>query len=504
MPRFSRNKEGWAVFAGQPGVDTENRSWRLYISVKPTPQNLKSALTTLDTFVSTEPLFRDQKHPTIKIALPENPNQHSHYFDVTLPPPAPHIMVLDHDQMGREISISLDYDSSKNNYTYDPLIYKDLILKIWSALEAAGIELNYVTPDIDELLINCDDREVLTPFTYSAKKEEDARHGLLFCPEANPKKFSDPLNGIRITLKDLEDYKIAGGRTAVVCYKRIEFQEERNLRASDTLKKYMTEFIARRHIVPNCQTVLQNIQALIAIANNEEFLKASQELLNKINEWALMLPRRAGAKLSYILHDNEIKQCLLKTDAAKVKALREFFQDLVYRSQEEIKKIKSDMPAEPTNAKYLAEAIDANPTVAQGIFRMMIHLENAENRLEKEQNRLLHDCKFPPSYQQIWDETKGDLYEKARALLSDYTKGGSIFKLAFYGHFNRDSAQISVVEQLLNNRQLRNFNNLMSRLKDIPLKDYGSLGTRIAFIMKMNYEELLKLNAADAKPAFKV
>jgi hypothetical protein len=106
------------------------------------------------------------------------------------------------------------------------------------------------------------------------------------------------------------------------------------------------------------------------------------------------------------------------------------------------------------------------------------------------------------SYQQTWNECPGTLFDRVRAILSDYTKGGSYFKLIITGHFNRTISQITTVEQLLNNRHLNDFPKLMSRLKNIPLKDSGSLGTRLAFIMKKNYEELLKqeMNKTPAHP----
>ena len=128
------------------------------------------------------------RHPTIKVALPANPQEHVHYFDVTMPPPSADIMICDQEQMGKEIIISMDYDSSKNSYVYDPSKYKTLLLRVWKALEQAGVELNYISPDQDDIPVNCDE-DIATPFSYCARKlrkDEENKPNSVVCSPQRP------------------------------------------------------------------------------------------------------------------------------------------------------------------------------------------------------------------------------------------------------------------------------------------------------------------------------
>lgn len=508
MPGFEKYYHlGWAVYSTQqPVIDNENRSWQLYVSVKPSNENLEKALYALDMLVKSELALGNYKFPTIKVALPEDCSQHQHYFDAALPPPSPSIPVSDQDQMGREICVALDYNSLKRNYALNPSDYKVLMLKIWRALEKCGVEINYITPDIDEMTVNCD-REILTPFSYSARKNPLARHGLLLAGEANPNLFDDPLLGLRITRKDLDDYDIKGGVAPVVCFKRIDYLSTRLERIKKPIREDITAFLEAVDQEPNCQTVLQKLNDILAIKDNDAFINACTGLYNNTAEWLPLLPRKPTTAMDPVFNIKEAKlRAFRLTDIpARIKALREQLQMLVQFTTTEIENIKK-YDFQTGNMENLEEqkkqdrAIERHPAIAQRLFRRLVHIDNVEKRLIREQERMISEFKFPEAYQQIWDQTPGGLLTKSRALLRDYTKDSNPLILFFTGHWGRSPAQIIEVQRILDNdKELNDFEKLMSRMYEIPLKDSGSLGQRLAFILQKYFEQLK--GSKENKPA---
>ncbi|MFC3907458.1 DUF5617 domain-containing protein, partial [Legionella dresdenensis] len=92
----------------------------------------------------------------------------------------------------------------------------------------------------------------------------------------------------------------------------------------------------------------------------------------------------------------------------------------------------------------------------------------------------------PPSYQAIYQKTKGSEFNKACALLSDYTKGGSAALRFFCGHWNRHYIkEVGQILQQVKSGQLSTLDELITALHQInPTNKTGSLTARTLFIVR--------------------
>jgi predicted transcriptional regulator len=510
ISKFKGADEGFATCYEADIDDPEGRDWQFRIAVLPTPDNLQKARAVLDNFVSTEPLYqqKDSLYPRIKIIGPKhNPSQWNPTLSSLTSEP-----VADRDQRGKEICVYMSVH--KSQYMLSPSEYKTLILKLWKALEDAGVELSYVTPAHDEFELPCE-AEILTPICYSAYKpyslREGVRNGILLANSANPKDFPDPLTGIEITVSDLRKYKTRGGTGSIVAAKRVEYQRKNLQLAKEQTQKEISSLFEKdneeysyksfRHALEKAQLLLQHID------NTEEKIEEAFTFLRE-QSWRTLIPRVPDSAQNQIDLLSQIDSALKKLANTQIKSTIEERKSLadkwlkaIIEQQEfvqtELNEIKKDFEKITVweglksifTGENILEKTEKKPCVFQALYRRLIHIQHAEARLKREEQRL-QAYAFPPGYVDIWNSLreKNSAFEKAKALLLDYTKNDSRAKRIGTFHWNRH--HVSEITSILSNKAIDNIDKLKEHLLSINLKNpTGSLAKRIGFILKMIVDE---------------
>ncbi|MFC3908747.1 DUF5617 domain-containing protein, partial [Legionella dresdenensis] len=132
-----------------------------------------------------------------------------------------------------------------------------------------------------------------------------------------------------------------------------------------------------------------------------------------------------------------------------------------------------------------------NPCCSDAIVRKAI-TETSKRSIKGYATILNNYINPPASYQAIYQKTEGSEFNKACALLSDYTKGGSAALRFFCGHWNRH--YIKEVDQILRQvkrGQLSTLDELITVLRTIdPPNKAGSLTARTLFIVREHKKAL--------------
>ncbi len=247
------------------------REWQIRISIYPEQQNLKKAATVL------APILIDTYNLCFKclILCPAYglPNKEEPVFwDGTM-------NGNDRDQRGKEICIYIRYFRQKSKYELEPSQIKRLILDCWKALLDNQVDCHYISPNIDEKPIKTDLGPV-APFSYSSVKPWWNRHGILHAKEYNPYNYPDPLLGVYLKKKDLDDAGITINLTQIQARLFI-YQHQHYIRAENQMHEDLKSL----------ESMSQNAKSFYQIVEEiEEFWRLSKKTSVAINSPSVSLP----------------------------------------------------------------------------------------------------------------------------------------------------------------------------------------------------------------------
>ncbi|BCA95603.1 hypothetical protein TUM19329_19640 [Legionella antarctica] len=226
----------WAMNHGVEAEDSANdyqgQTWQFRVAILPTKTNLESALNALNGLS----VFNGPNHPTAKIIQIETNDLTQ--WDGTLADAA------DRDQRGKELCVYLPYNSVTNKFLFDQAYIKNLMLDIWKALQDAGVEISYITPNQGEEEIKSDPT-VLTPFCYSSFKPYSAPEGTLYSDNYNPNGHPDPLDGLHFSVADLRGKGITNFDAQTVSKSRIHYMQDHYQITIQQLNKTIEELTSR-------------------------------------------------------------------------------------------------------------------------------------------------------------------------------------------------------------------------------------------------------------------
>jgi len=294
-------------------------------------------------------------------------------------------------------------------------------LRIWAALQNAGVEMGYVIPPTDEkpIATNCD---LITPFAYSLPKIWDKRHALLYSQDYNQKQLSDPLQDVIFTKQDLIAHGINISATETMCEQRLANQKQHAEQAQLVIDAELNAIKSHLSKARTLDEELEKLEALIKNINDDtalvNVLKQHQDLLKNI---ASLYPRQDNSRMTMYLwmadfsvwEDllTETNQNILHGKAACFRDSLEKIRATFHHRKEHgeaIKNIIADFQCKAVanetspfvaeikqklnNAGIMPEDLTlmvlANPVQMQLIYRKLHHVINEEKSVAREQQRL--------------------------------------------------------------------------------------------------------------------
>ena len=487
--RIEKSKGGWFDEPGEVTDDTLDDGyapfWQFRIAIKPnqvTAINAVHTLSKLNQFVA-------NKHPEWKVFIPDHANNLD-TWDATL-------KGGDRDQRGKEICVYMEYQPAKNSRPeyYDgpypkPEYLKQLMMDMWKSLQAAGVELAYVTPGPGEQEIVCTDGS-LTPFSYSSFEHYKERNQFLESDQYNPTNQQDPLKNVQFTPEDLSIHGIhrLGRLTSA---KRLAYQ----------INHYKESMSAFQQTKPSESSYLHFLKLLDDSINELDIAEQSKkvkELVSAFNKTEIkFLGQRSElggvfAKLKNSIskeHSNKEEiNTLLSSIDQNIKSER----SLVINDLKKIGLGKSELELE--------QLFDKNPDFAVAKYQIFVHLQHEKSAIKQEAARFSNFSapKFPQRYTVL---SQVDSLKDARNLLNDYIKGDSWLNRVVHLHWNRHHVKevVSLVRKI-DLGEIQNLDTLIEHMNKIPLKNpAGSLARRMELIVGRHVEELLNDKELTAEP----
>lgn len=495
--------------------------WKLYVSIKPTKENLQKALEALMEMpkfpTSTLPGVSDKRPPAMRIFVPFDSKQQPHYWDPTFDTPVDGL-VSPEDPRGGEVVIEV------NDILFTAEEYKKLMLQVWAALEKAEVELSYITPAISKKEVIAE-KGIVTPFSYAFPGENADNESLL----AN----------VIISLEDLDKYKIQNYLALVICHRRMREQRQHLQIVYEKLWGEIKQGSESTDLQVLCQRLhsVQNIDALeqelsyqgkclplLDMSNLQEIsqhpfiqrLLAERKTQRSASPVTIFRRRSSSAQESDI-DWNKIAQEL---SAFPYKPYAEYMQHAEIRKiveswtyqdspqkvfsilirkmaeiqmqalQNDFMRLYKEFPHLQDLQDIFFQQIAKYPRFMQSMYRRLVHClrESLTVQIEMD-HHFVQRRNYPDSYEALWQEQDND-YARVRHILNDYIKGGSIAKVRLHGHFRRH--HFEAVKAILCDENIKDLKTLLQQILNIPTIDYdSSLAKRIHFICsKIAYEDL--------------
>ncbi|HHF7374982.1 DUF5617 domain-containing protein [Legionella bozemanae] len=501
-------------------------TWQFRISILPTRENALKALNALATLEQ----FQSTQHPEFKVFLPDDNNDLSSWD--------PTFRGGDRDQRGKEICVYMEQVLGRNKPEYyegnypSPDYLKSLMLSMWKGLQDAGVELAYSIPSEGEKEVLCDSG-LITPFCYSSFKPYQQRHGILHQVENyNPKEYQDPLEGVSISLEDLQEYNIhpiGAVKSAQRLIYHLNHYQLKKLEAEQELQALLqsaekeedisdTQFTDYGEVI----TALDNVLEMPIEGEEEALTERLREYINlvKAKEVSIALPSQSTLPGKLFSKDLRLLQALADLEDKSEKNIRarlfsafpqevqhaivsaeggretfyalcikHLFQN-ISQSLENEKKLSVDEMMKlniDIDRKSCEKAFTYYPQKFQQIYQKLVHCEHEKQMILKEHERFDLLPKPPnnsPYYSEITSKIEGTLAQ-ARAILNDYTRDNSWLSRVAHGNWNRHHLEeVNEIVKAIDNRTISSMEELSTHLAAIPLANpKGSLARRMEFIL---------------------
>lgn len=372
------------------------RHWEFRIAVRPTADNLRKATVALYEVMGKDK-YSDIEFKCFSLSETRTTAKQNEFLANSWDGTTRNEGDTDRDQRGKEICVYMTYLSSENKYYFSPEEWKELMLDCWQALEKAGVEgIGYAPCPYGDKQVNGESK-IMTPFTYTAFKPFQQRHGLLFQGNPNPYNHPDPLEGITITREDLE---------------------ARNISDTGITKKNYVRAHAEASLLKNMDQLLK-LQVKVRAGLSEDPDELINKLLNKddydpksdyftIEKIIKLLPATEKCQLEINPLAGELRLTFNKMQYDK-------FEDCLTRIKgyllsdsykEQLMLIMEDYKSDNNVANLLkeldiddhtlAELIRFAPNEMQRLYRNLIHTShelNQNNALNQVlQNNLISEC----------------------------------------------------------------------------------------------------------------
>lgn len=429
--------------------DELERHWCVFFSIKPYRANIKKAVRALESVTELEEMRG------VTLALPLESHGFHYYWDASCRTPD-NVATAETQSIGRELKIPVEYDSGYKSYQFQAKEYKQIILRIWSALEKAGVDLNYCMPLADAYELAAQD-DILTPVSHGSYQEVKGRHGRLLIQEPNPNGFVSPLSSVMINGGDLYEYDIQGGNHNIVLAKRLAFHCEHLMRAKDNIIEDIHSCSKpSQTLTDDASLLLDELSEILNQAlDDQAFLEAcarcfaidKNDHLSQIQQQVLvfenLLPGNSRSHLLPFFKSGLVLKFLIEKPNAK--QLRVLLTQVVNAARDEITQMQEEF-LQPAIEGFLREArisveqvqqaILARPSDFQNIYRRLIHIQHEALVYEKALSKV-RKGEYAGALEKIWHKTTGSVNDKAIAVLRNYTLKGSQWLCFLLGHWNR-------------------------------------------------------------------
>ena len=517
----------WAELESSIGiVEDELRSRQLRMIIVPEAENMQRAANAIKATLrqlEQESQGSEVHWPGLKICMPQNVIG----WDGTMVTAG-----ADRDQRGKELCIYLSHDGGK--FPFPPEYVKHFMLTLWRQMELCEVETNYTAPPIDEYEVRAG-VDIATPFflgcpnNYKTTDKEPymatvdgamleycikgGRYGLLHSYAPTPLPVNgNPLEGVKITISDMNRYGIQDFDKTSIAAKRARYQlnhyrvtsrilrdsykslientegcypeQKRYLETSILESKDSSSVGSAGDIPTYCNDVIRAIKEKHWITDPTEGQRAGFDDIGLFKGF----PRRADSALSLICHGGELLHYIGRNDTEKVSQI---LRDAILEADAEIVKIKSDYAQHSHVKEMLGIAseselellIENHPHEMQALFCRAILLYK-ESLAIKNQLKVL---RVEQRYENLWDSNM-TLQENARKLLLNYTKNYStalrLFSLRWDRHYVED------VTSILNSEVSLSDDEFIDKLVDFSKdKGHGSLVSRCLFIIDKSIKE---------------
>tara|TARA_B100000989_G_C19532054_1_gene470626 strand:+ start:3229 stop:4749 length:1521 start_codon:yes stop_codon:yes gene_type:complete len=468
---------GWVNRDGNTGTQCNDEwGWQVRVSIKPTRDNLTKALRAL------EDLMPSLAHYGYKLTsvCEDGPNRLLKWDGTQAD-------ASDRDQRGKELNIYLP-GNQQQGFAYDNSEdLKYVLMTVWKALDDAGVEMSYITPSHDEQEIPSA-KKILSPFSYSANKPYQSADGILFAENYNPNNFSDPLEDIKISLDDIEEYGISNYHSFDIIRQRVAYMQQHDNEQRSRIKQDI------RNVLEAADESAYEVELRTLkerLNSDEDVVEILRELKDRVDHYHSIFPSNFvnGGRLPII--DAGHAAHLLEQELVNQNEVRKLITGWIEQIEAkpaelvENEALKAHFSGREDELRSIASK---DPRLLQSIARQLVHLERESNLIVRENQRYVELQSYfkdnaPASYKELTGSGDNNL-SKARALLADYTKNDSALARFFTGHWNRH--HVSTVNNIVNkidNNQYHDIHELLSELYAINNQNLtGSLARRITFI----------------------
>lgn len=372
----------------------QGRSWQFRIAVKPEQDNLINAAKVLAPI-----LFK--ANVDFKCFINNNPERLDgklHYWDGTQT-----ILASggDRDQRGKEVCVYMRYRFTDGKNEKTPAEWKRLMIECWKALTKADhIDYGYMAPPSNDKEIVSDVGS--TPFSYTAFKPFNGRHGILEITDYNPNRYPDPLEGVKFSRADLKKNGLLENAKALL-EKRFSYMRQHHEACYQELMQELKDIQALSvtsipKLLQELSEQLQNVdqQSIISLFENLELLidrypcKADSSLskTDALFAFAASLQKIKTKDDDLTKHIQVLRDSLkpLQSDYASLKAdLREDF--IKNKSIEAFLNMNQALG-------NIDDLIDKNPVQMQVLYRKLVHLNAEAKSIFLDGKKLSDDIKL--------------------------------------------------------------------------------------------------------------
>lgn len=360
-------------------IDAEDRGWQFRIAVYPESRNLTTAAQAVgELFCAFDLEFK-----CLVLNDPMQPNLEALGWDGTQ---TQLTHGSDRDQRGKEICVYMRYASQQQRYEREAKEWKHIMLRAWKCLEDAQLNFGYILPPPGDHAVTTE-AGIVTPFSYTANKPWQGRHGILHSHSYNPYHYPDPLAEVKISKHDLLEYGISLKQMLIRHEQCFVYHQQHLQIAKNQWQLELSRLAAAKQ--NNFTQVFSRLEEWLdqqPFDNLPSRLVENQHLLHDL---LASCPRQADAHLSDLPALSELMHSwrfLAKSESGSAQdlaTLKALLQALKTGAQDELKATLQECSSIADFGEDCNALVQTHPVMLQRLYRRAIHISQEEAALAK-------------------------------------------------------------------------------------------------------------------------